>query len=210
MRRLPMFPLGTVLLPTAMLPLHVFEPRYRALMSELTDPDHGPAEFGVVLISRGAEVGGGDQRVEAGTSARLVEASLLPDGRWIVVAVGTGRFRVLRWLDDDPYPLAEVCDLDEDTRWSDGDDQLLATAERAVRRSLALAAEMGEPAAPLTFELAEDPVVATWQLASVVPVGPLDRQQLLETSSPAERLRRVTHLADDVTEVLALRLGGGQ
>ena len=100
-----MFPLGTVLLPSAVLPLHVFEPRYRQLVRDCLDRD---GEFGVVLIERGNEVGGGDNRTSVGTVARLVEAVPFGDGRWALAAVGTRRIRVRRWLEDDPYPRAEV------------------------------------------------------------------------------------------------------
>ena len=89
--RLPMFPLGSVLVPSAGLPLHVFEPRYRALVQDCLAGDR---EFGVVLIERGSEVGGDDVRTSVGTVARIVEATELPDGRWAVAAVGVRRVRV--------------------------------------------------------------------------------------------------------------------
>ena len=85
---LPMVPLGTVLVPTAGLPLHVFEPRYRALVNDCLAGDR---EFGVVLIERGSEVGGNDVRTSVGTVARIVEAAELPAGRWAIGAVGVRR-----------------------------------------------------------------------------------------------------------------------
>ena len=104
---LPMFPLGSVLFPHALLPLHVFEPRYRVLMFDLQRQE---PEFGVVLIERGVEVGGGDERYPVGTVARILEASETPDGRWAVLAQGTRRITVASWLADDPYPRAEAWD----------------------------------------------------------------------------------------------------
>src|SRR5207249_3558867 len=95
----PMFPLGTVLFPHALLPLHVFEPRYR-LMTQRVLGDDG--EFGVVLIERGSEVGGGDTRFGIGTVARIVRAQELPDGGYALATVGIRRVRVTRWLLDDP------------------------------------------------------------------------------------------------------------
>ena len=80
-----MFPLGCVLFPSVVLPLHVFEPRYRTLVQTCLDDDR---EFGVVLIERGSEVGGDDVRTDVGTVARIVEAEQLPDGRWVA---GGGR-----------------------------------------------------------------------------------------------------------------------
>src|ERR1700737_1153600 len=100
-RRLAMFPLGSVLFPHLLLPLHIFEPRYRVLMFDCT---RGEPEFGVVLIERGVEGGGSDERFRVGTVARILEAGELPDGRWVLNAVGTNRIRVDTWLPDDPYP----------------------------------------------------------------------------------------------------------
>ncbi len=162
---MPMFPLGTVLVPHAALPLHVFEARYRVLVFDCLRADR---EFGVVLIERGSEVGGADQRFDVATVARIVEAHELPDGRWYLLTVGTRRIDVVRWLPDDPYPVALVDDRPDppwpappdpgpapasgdrlaapsgaasgapsgDLTAGPGDD--LANAERAVRRALAL------------------------------------------------------------------------
>ena len=77
-RVLPMFPLGSVVLPGVAIPLHVFEPRYRALVMTCLTEDR---LFGSVLIERGSEVGGGDVRANTGTLVRLLEAEETPDGR---------------------------------------------------------------------------------------------------------------------------------
>ncbi|MCU4184649.1 LON peptidase substrate-binding domain-containing protein [Acidiferrimicrobium sp. IK] len=211
-RRLPMFPLGTVLVPGAVLPLHVFEPRYRALMDDLTGAELGTPliepEFGVVMIERGHEVGGGDVRAARGTTARLIDAERLPDGRWLTAAVGTNRFVVREWLPDDPYPMAVVEDIDEPP-WDDGDDGRLAAAATALRRLLGLAAELEEDVTPATFDLADDPAVAAWQLCALAPVGPLDRYRLLEAPDVASRLDALTDMTADIVAVLALRLRGG-
>jgi uncharacterized protein len=209
-----MFPLGTVLVPSAVLPLHIFEPRYRALMEDLTGGAAGlpvfESEFGVILIERGSEVGGGDVRRQVGTVARILEASQLGDGRWVVAVLGTRRFRVDEWLPDRPYPLAEVTEIEEEAGWDPGDEELLAATGRLVRRSLSLAAELGEATAPVTFELADDPLLALWQLCALTPAGPWDRQRLLEAHDPAGRLRDLASLAEEVSTVLAFRLAGGQ
>ncbi|HET9692664.1 MAG TPA: LON peptidase substrate-binding domain-containing protein [Acidimicrobiales bacterium] len=207
-----MFPLGTVLVPTAVLPLHVFEPRYRALMLDLTGGGDGPPlldpEFGVTLIERGSEVGGGDARAEVGTVARLLDAEQLPDGRWVLAAVGTTRFRVVEWLPDDPYPVALVDDVAEPP-WHDADTPRLRDAEGALRRALGLAAELDDDDAERTFTLAADPTVAAWQCAALAPIGPYDRQQLLAAPDVATRLDMLVERTDEVAEVLALRLSGG-
>src|SRR5262245_6470678 len=102
---LPMFPLGTVLFPHAALPLHLFEDRYRALAETCL---RGDGRFGVVLIEKGFEVGGGDQRFGVGTVARIVEAARTPDGRYLLATVGTERFRVRKWLDYAQFTCPEL------------------------------------------------------------------------------------------------------
>src|SRR5215217_7145860 len=108
MARMPMFPLGAVLLPGGVLPLHVFELRYRQLVQDcLASTDR---EFGVTLIERGFEVGGGDIRAMVGTVAKLVQVAETDDGRYALMTVGARRIRVNEWLPDDPYPVAEIED----------------------------------------------------------------------------------------------------
>jgi Lon protease-like protein len=202
MRELPMFPLGTVLFPHMVLPLHVFEPRYRALMHDVLETDR---EFGVTLISRGHEVGGGDLRTDVGTVAKVVQAEEMDDGRWLVIGVGTRRFRVERWLPDAPYPIAEVVDLPDDHV----DERVMARVEQLVprlRRVLAMHAELGEDGVPSPFELAEDPEVACWQAAVMAPLNPFDAQRALATDRCTDRLDLVEELLIGLTEALEFRL----
>jgi Lon protease-like protein len=204
-----MFPLGTVLLPGAVIPLHVFEPRYRALVRDcLAAPEH---EFGIVLIARGHEVGGGDHRLDVGTVARMMQVAELDDGRFAMVCVGTRRIRVNAWLPDDPYPLADVDD------WPDepvGDDRLeafevaLAAAAARVQRAAALAAELGDSVAGVELDLGrvDDPVAASYAVCAVAPVGAADTQALLCEPHPAARVARLLAMLDDLEAVLDLRL----
>jgi Lon protease-like protein len=201
---LPMFPLGTVLVPSAGLPLHVFEPRYRALVQDCLAGDR---EFGVVLIERGSEVGGADVRTDVGTVARIVESVELPDGRWAIAAVGVRRLRVQRWLADDPYPIADVEDWPDPAPGPDyrgGLDECTAL----LRRALGLAAEAGDRATPATIELADDPVLASYQALAVAPLGAFDQHRLLAAESPDARVAQLADLLRDAIEVLELRLGG--
>lgn len=202
---LPMFPLGTVLFPHAVLPLHVFEPRYRALTHDVLRTGQ---EFGVVLIERGSEVGGGDTRFGVGTVARVIEAIEFEDGRWALVTVGGRRVRIATWLPDDPYPVALVEDMPE-PRLDDRSALLVDDAMRAVRRALALKAELGEDAGPAPLDLDDDPAIAAYQLAAMAPLGPVDHQRLLETEDAAERLRLLVALASEAGDLLAYRLSGG-
>lgn len=201
---MPMFPLAAVLFPHLGLPLHVFEPRYRVLVHDCLRQGN---EFGVVLIERGREVGGGDERFGVGTVARIVQATELNDGRWLVEVVGDRRIEIRSWLPDDPYPLALVASIDEErlTRR----DAAFEAAEKAVRRALALASDLGEPVPPAAIRLDDDPHTAAYQLAALAPVGPLDHQRLLEATTVRERLGELLALVTDAADVLALRLAGG-
>lgn len=196
-----MFPLGSVLFPTVVLPLHVFEPRYRALVE---DCEAGDGEFGVVLIERGNEVGGGDVRTDVGTVARILQVERFDDGRSAVAAVGVRRIRVLEWLLDDPYPRAEVEDFGE----PDGPPPDLTAVDPLFRRALALAAELGEAAAPLDVSLSDDPVLATFQLAALAPLGPADRQAVLATAAADDRAQLLGERLADAVELLQARLAG--
>jgi Lon protease-like protein len=200
---MPMFPLGSVLLPGGLLTLHVFEPRYRAMVQHcVADPDH---EFGVVLIERGSEVGGGDQRLGVGTVAQMVQVAETDDGRYAVVAVGTRRIRVDRWIDDAPFPLADVADWDDDMVSGVAED-LIAEVARRVRASAALALELGDPVVDLGEEISADPVVASFQLAALAPIGPADQYRLLCAVGPAERLEMLVAMIDDIEPLLQFRL----
>jgi uncharacterized protein len=201
---MPMFPLGSVLLPGEVLPLHVFEPRYRSLVEDCVAADDH--EFGVVLIERGSEVGGEDVRRDVGVVARMMQVAEIEDGRYAVVAVGTRRIRVNAWLPDDPYPLADVDD------WPDSDDGLaladLESAHVRIRRCAALAVRLDDGQYDTNAELFDDPLVASYQLGALAPLGPADRYDLLVAASPRERVAHLESLLDGVEASLRFRLAG--
>jgi len=201
---LPMFPLGTVLLPHMVLPLHIFEPRYRTMFRDLAD---GERTFGVVPIVRGCEVGGGEVRGGFGTTARIVQAEELPDGRWLSVTVGTRRFRIIRWFPDDPYPQAEIEELPEEVVEPSTLALRDALATR-VRRLLALRTELGEDVPPSTFSLAEDPSMSCWQLLVLTPINDLDAADLLQADGWVERFQAFERLLTDLEETAGLELDG--
>ena len=204
-RRLPMFPLGTVLFPYAFLPLHVFEPRYRVLTRQVIERDH---EFGVVLIERGSEVGGGDTRFDTGTIARVAQAAELPDGRYALACVGTRRVRVDAWLPDDPYPQADVVVLDEPDP-APGDAE---TRDRVVLalETVALLARRTDPRVGALPEIARDPVRASYEVAALAPIGPLDAQRVLETTGCGDRLVLLAELLEDRATQLRVQFDLGE
>jgi Lon protease-like protein len=198
-----MFPLGTPLLPGVGLPLHVFEPRYRQMVVDIL-ADDGPPEFGQVLITHGREAGGGDERADVGTLARMADIQALADGRYVFVAVGTERIRVREWLPDDPYPRAHV------ERWPDAADVGsidLAGAAGRVRSVLELAAQLSGGEVPdIPVDDDTDPSVGSFRLAAIAPLGAADRYALLTADGPADRLAVLDRALDDVEAMLRFRL----
>lgn len=197
-----MFPLGTVLLPTAVLPLHIFEPRYGALVADCLDGDR---EFGVTLIERGSEVGGDDVRSHLGTVAQILEARESSDGRWFLGTVGTRRFRVTDWLEDDPYPRALIEEWPDPAVVGDFSSER-STALGLLEQFVELAAQLNEQEPQALPEVATDPALASYQLSALVPVGPLDRQQLLAAEGPVERFGLLENLLTDQLADLRLRI----
>lgn len=206
MATMAMFPLGGVLLPGMLLPLRVFEPRYRALVDTVVHHQATPV-FGVVMIERGSEVGGGDMRSMAGTAADIMEAYEMPNGHLRVHSLGMYRIRVNEWLPDDPYPHAVV------ERWDDpaplGTLADLHTAALVkLRRALAMASELGLMTAPLELELSDDPVLAGYQAAALAPLGPIDKFSLLCAETPEQRAELLGELLEGACDTFAFQLGG--
>lgn len=176
---MPMFPLGSVLLPAMPLPLRIFEPRYLKLLGDLVASEK--PEFGVVPIERGKEVGGGEKRMSIGTIASVTEIGTTQEFLGLE-SYGSHRFTVNAWLPDDPYPQADI-ELLPDLIW---DDSLLPAKvhlETKVRQLLAFVSEFGNLQFGADIEFSEDPMEACWQMAGVLPVGPLDQIDLLSSQS---------------------------
>jgi Lon protease-like protein len=201
MTDMAMFPLGSVLFPHMPLPLRVFEDRYLVMLSELLPADS--AEFGVVLIERGQEVGGGEQRFGFGTVAQIVQLEAA-EGFVALLAQGERRIEITEWLDEAPYPRARVRDIDS-LQWDDELEPLRVVAEHTVRRALAVASEFADQQWAANVELSDDPAAAIWQLAAIAPLGPLDQVELLHSESAEELLIRVISL----TEAAEANFGAG-
>jgi Lon protease-like protein len=210
---LPLFPLGTVLLPGASLPLHIFEPRYRQLTIDLVTGAIPGKQFGVVAVREGwSPDDGRDGLHEVGCTASLREVRRLPDGRFDIQTTGDRRFRL---VDVDastaPYLVANVEWLPDDEGDSPDDLAALAMAARAAHRRYCTTAwreQGGGDGEGTPVELTEEaaPGVDGAELAHVLAndcLLPLDdRQELLEQTCPALRLRLVRRLMVREAELL--------
>ncbi|HEY0517982.1 MAG TPA: LON peptidase substrate-binding domain-containing protein, partial [Ilumatobacteraceae bacterium] len=176
---------------------------YQQLVRDcLQTPAH---EFGVVLIDRGSEVGGGDSRTDVGVVAKMIQVAAMDAGRFAVVTVGTRRIRVTEWLPDEPYPRADV------EEWPDPAVDLpaerIATTAARARRCAGLAVEMGDQSNVPEGELTGDSSFDTFLLTAISPLGPADQYAALCASDPLARLDLIDRLLDDVEAGLQFRLG---
>ncbi|WP_166872578.1 LON peptidase substrate-binding domain-containing protein [Salinibacterium sp. ZJ450] len=200
MTTMPMFPLASVLFPAMPTALRIFEERYFVMLARVLQAER--PEFGIVLIERGSEAGGGEQRFGIATVARITQLRS-DDGTVGLLARGERRIEVTRWLADDPHPQAEVRDVPE-LEWSDELQPLHDEAERLVRRTLAQASEFTEQSWPADVGLSENPIDSSWQLAGIAPVGPLDQIHLLQSATTEQLLRGVIEATTDAAEVIAM------
>jgi Lon protease-like protein len=187
MDTLPLFPLNTVLFPGQLLPLHIFEPRYRQMIGECIQ--HGQA-FGVVLIRSGEEVGAAAEPVEVGTTAHIVQVESVADGRMNILCVGKARFRITELLHDKPYLSGRV-------EWWPWEPYQAGSADvdrirRQLDRYVHILAETTDSKLELT--LPDEPATLANIAASVLQVETSEKQRLLTTPSVGAMLIDVADL----------------
>jgi Lon protease-like protein len=190
---IPVFPLGTVLVPGLVLPLHIFEPRYRRLVQDLLALPEDDRGFGVIAIREGREVGedGVTALYDVGTLAVLRDVESYTDGRYDLVSNGEARFRLHSLVDvGTPYLSAEVEWLAEDDGGSPGETEVLGSAvTRRFDVYRGLLAEVGAVEAAQMTNLPDDPAVLSYLVAVAMVLDLHDRQRLLECETTADRLR---------------------
>ena len=174
--RFPLFPLGLVMLPTEVVPLHIFEERYKLMIGECLESD---AEFGIVWLAD-------DGLREVGCTARVEQVlERTEDGRMNILVRGGRPFRLLRRIEDMPYPAGDVELLDDEL--AAADEELAAE----TRESYAALVEHVTDERPDTGELAE---LSAYGMAATIELSPEPKQALLEERSEDARLRVVGEL----------------
>jgi uncharacterized protein len=205
--RLPLFPLGSVLYPGLVLPLHIFEDRYRQLVADLlAGPE--PRQFGVIAIRQGREVGAGAVTAlyETGCTAVLRRADKHEDGRFDLVTVGTERFRLVNLADPAPYFSGDVELLAERVGDADAAAAAVPSMQRQFHAYLEMLTERG--GAQITIsELPDEPVLLSYLVAAVVVVDLPVKQRLLEEPDALRRLAAERSLlADEIRMMRSLSL----
>ncbi len=186
-QELPLFPLNTVLFPGMILPLHIFEPRYKLMIEECIKENQ---PFGVVLIREGFEVGGDAVPYDVGTTAHVTQMEPLGDGRMQINSVGYQRFKIHNIRRDKPY----LVGLIEDYPLEDSDSEEVVKAvslvTAALRRYLQLLANANPELDEIPTDSLPDDGVALAFLTAIVLQLPLDeKQSLLEADDLVSLLR---------------------
>jgi Lon protease-like protein len=203
-----MFPLQSAPLPGDTLPLRIFEPRYTRLVQDCLAADD--PVFGVVLISRGREVGGGDIRGDVGALARITHCVDAGAGQYQLLASVGERIRVRDWLPDDPYPRAEVETWPDEAgeavppeRIGEVIDRILTLYRRVAEAS---GQQVGPAALAVDSDTADDPGRHLYALAGRVPMGQADRYAVLSAPTLAERVDVLLDAVDTVTAMVEFGL----
>jgi uncharacterized protein len=202
-QRLPLFPLGTVLVPGLVLPLHIFEPRYRQMVADLEELAEDEREFGVIAIREGGEVGAGSLRAlyDVGCAATLQQVTTSDDGRSHILSTGVRRFRLLD------------LDVDADTPYLTGLVEWIEEVEgelepTTVLRSQALWAQytelLGGFGPQVVQDLPADPGPLSYLLTTAVVMPLHQRQRLLSTATDAERLSGLNQFLRSEVSIMAV------
>jgi uncharacterized protein len=199
---LPLFPLGSVLYPGLVLPLHIFEDRYRQLVADLLDGPE-PQEFGVIAIRHGRETGvdGVSALFETGCTAVLRQVEQYEDGRYDLITVGQRRFTLLSLGDQAPYFSGDVEFLPDEQGDEAEAGVAVAAVQQAFRSYLDVLAERG--GAQITIpELPDEPLLLSYLVAAAVVVDLPVKQQLLEEPDAHRRLAAERRMLARETQLL--------
>ena len=199
---LPLFPLGAVLFPGMLLPLHIFEERYRQLVRDLLDSAE-PRRFGVIAIRKGRETGidGVHSLYETGCTATLRRVDQHEDGRFDIVTLGTQRFRLLRLDQSRPYLQGEVDMLAEDPVDAATAGPAVRVIQAAFREYLDALTEWGGATVRLE-EMPDEPELLSFIVAAAMVIDLPERQAMLAESDTLRRLAMQRALLSRETAML--------
>ena len=180
----PLFPLGIVMLPSEIVPLHVFEDRYKLMIGECIEQER---EFGIVWLSD-------DALSDIGCAGRITQViEKLEGGRMNILVQGTRPFRLVERIPDLPYPAGTIELLEDDE--PDAPDEVLD----AARERYAALVERVTDRRPEESELA---ALDSYGMAATIEFAPSPKQELLEARSEPRRLELVAEMLDSTLRKL--------
>ncbi|MEY3387516.1 MAG: hypothetical protein RI944_289 [Actinomycetota bacterium] len=195
-KSIPIFPLNTVLMPGQVMPLHIFENRYRALMSDLLALPEVERRFGIVNIKKGSEVKDDPPVLsEVGTTAVLRKSTTNEDGTFEIIVIGGQRFNLLSVSKDKaPYLVADI-KVRKETE-PEFDTATLTLAKEKCDEFMMMFDADNDNASQ---KLPDTPTSLSFLLASLLPINNLEKQTLLELDNPNERLKKVLKIINRET-----------
>ncbi|HYK26923.1 MAG TPA: LON peptidase substrate-binding domain-containing protein [Streptosporangiaceae bacterium] len=199
---LPLFPLGSVLYPGLVMPLHIFEERYRQLVDDLlAGPE--PRQFGVIAIRQGQETGvdGVTALFETGCTAVVRRVTRHPDGKFDLITVGAERFKLIRLVEPAPYFSAEIEMLPDEIGDEAEAESAVPVVQAAFRAYLDLLSERGGAQVSVP-ELPDEPILLSYLVAAAVVLDLPVRQQLLAEPNAAARLKTERALLTKEQQIL--------
>ncbi len=200
---MPLFPLEVVLFPGGVLPLHIFEQRYRLMIQYCLDNNR---LFGIVLIKRGDEVGEHAEPYLVGTAVKILEVDRLEDGRMNLITLGQHRFEIMKIRRDLPYLVGQVRALEiDDTETSEDAETRVVRAIQLYRTYESLLADL-VPEWKTVDEIPTIPDHLSYQIATRLQIPLTDKQQLIETLSIHQLLDREIELLERENKRLKISL----
>ena len=197
-----MFPLSAVVFPGSAFTLRVFEPRYLELVKDCVDNSQ---LFGVCLIEKGHEVGGGDERYEFGTLAEILQVVQIGNGQLAINCAGRKRFRILSWLPDNPYPnalveIGEVADLGE---INEGELNEIRKIESKIKQTFSKLSgvQHGKGASQKV-----EPIQELYRIVEHSYLGPYDRYKILSAETLMSRFELLVQLLEETDEMYTSEL----
>jgi Lon protease-like protein len=180
----PLFPLGIVMLPHELVPLHIFEERYKLMIGECLEEER---EFGIVWFAD-------DKLCEIGCMGRITQLlDTSEDGRLNILVQGTRPFRLVERVPDLPYPAGTIELLDDD------EPEAASELVSAARECYAALVERVTDRRPDDAELE---ALDAYGMAATIEFAPEPKQELLEQRSEPERLRQVTSMLEETLKKL--------
>jgi len=180
---LPLFPLNVVLFPGMVLPLHIFESRYRLMVKRCLEKEN---PFGVVLV-QSESLPGEERPHQIGTTARIMAAEQLDDGRFNLLTEGGKRFRILQERHEHAYLSALVEEFDDDLAEPEMAEALHRKASDLFRRYIrVMLAVAGKE--QLRLELPDAAEGLSYLIGYCLDLSDAEKQHLLELTSTLERL----------------------
>lgn len=193
----PMFPLGMVVFPNTRFQLRIFEKRYIRLVEDCSTTD---GKFGVCLIAKGHEVGGGDERYQYGTISKIENISEIPSGQLLIQCMGQHRIEVTNWLSDDPYPKASI-ELSEAQDVESISLQHLEQLRAILERTYSNVHKLTGVERPPLPKLCKSSMEGIYEIAESSFLGPHDRYQVLAANTLQHRFHTLKELMIGIDEI---------